>query len=60
MLAEELIDKGQYYYLDEKDKPRVADFANDDDLHDGVLQLIDDVGEKEAKRIINAKLTTKD
>lgn len=59
VLAEELLDKGTYYYVDAKDKTQIADLAQDDDLYDGITQLLDDLGEKKAKAIIEAKLTNK-
>lgn len=60
VLAEELIANGTYYYTDDKEKVHMADFSNDDDLYDGVSQLIDDLGEKKSREILKAKLTDKD
>lgn len=59
VLAEELVANGTYYYVDDKDKTHLADFSNDDDLYDGVYQLIEDLGEKKAKEILQKKLTDK-
>lgn len=59
ILAEELVANGTYYYVDDKDKTHLADFSNDDDLYDGVYQLIEDLGETKAKEILQKKLTDK-
>lgn len=60
VLAEELIANGVYYYTDDKDKPQMAELSNDDDLYDGVSQLIEDLWEKKAKEIIKSKLIPKE
>lgn len=58
-LASELIQNGTYYYVDDKDKAHLADLSNDDDLYDGVWQLLQDIWEKKAREVLQ-KLTEKD
>ena len=38
----------------------MAELSNDDDLYDGVSQLIEDLWEKKAKEIIKSKLIPKE